>query len=224
MYLIIGFFIWVITYMQVYLLIPQRNVAMCATSFIHAMIVLCLSFYIIVYTPDSIKNDRHYGHSDITEALYSITTSYFAFDVIHILTDKKINIGFLVHGVACFIAYYSVLNPYLSGYGYYFLLFELSTPFLNIREFILITGKHKEYLYIIERLFGVTFIISRIIFGIPASFYMQKVFYDSIVNDTTHNIFITVYFSIANITLNGLNIYWLSKLLKKFLYPKKDKI
>jgi hypothetical protein len=46
----------------------------------------------------------------------------------------------VVHGIACFLVYFLGFKPYLNYYGPIFLMFEISTIFLNIHWFCDKTG------------------------------------------------------------------------------------
>jgi len=68
-----------------------------------------------------------------------------------------------------------------------------------------------------EKLFGFTFLIVRICMGLPLSAFAIYEAYHSYLAGNSHSTPIYIYFLFANLGLNGLNIYWLSGIVSKFL-------
>jgi TLC domain len=77
--------------------------------------------------------DNLFGSSLFASKLYSFTIGYFLWDVcITILHFDQTGWPFLFHALACMCVFSFSLYPFAQGYGQVFLLFEVSTVFLNI--------------------------------------------------------------------------------------------
>ncbi|KAF8958822.1 hypothetical protein BGZ46_001888 [Entomortierella lignicola] len=115
-------------------------------------------------------------------------------------------------------------RPFLQYYGSVFLMFELSTPFLNIHWFMDKLGMTGTIYQLINGVILLSLFLGvRIIFGI----YMSYQTYQSavVVIDQIPWHLIIVY-SLANVILNSLNIFWFYKmiesLMKRFQPTKKS--
>jgi len=191
-------------------------------SLIHSVIVSLSCLYLLVES--ELSNERVFGHSHSASIIFTISCSYFLWDTLVTLYNfQDFGFGFLIHGVSCFLIYFFVFKPLFMYYGLCFLLYEMSTPFLNINWFFdkfQMTGT-------IPQLFNgiilvLTFGFIRLIFG----FFISLQFYLSVfeVLDQVEPFFIALY-SIANIVLNSLNVYWFTlmipSVIARFSSPKK---
>ncbi|KAJ1966153.1 hypothetical protein IWQ62_002496 [Dispira parvispora] len=110
-------------------------------------------------------------------------------------------------GVAITLGY----RPFLNAYGPIFLMFEMSTPFLNIHWFmdkLGLTGS--VYQMVNGVLLLVAFFLSRLVFGI----YWAGYFYLDVYHNW-HRIptYLALMYVIGNISLNLLNMYWFTKMI-----------
>ncbi|KAG0246201.1 hypothetical protein BGX31_003915 [Mortierella sp. GBA43] len=97
-------------------------------------------------------------------------------------------------------------------YGSVFLMFELSTPFLNIHWFMDKLGMTGSIYQLINGVILLTvFLFARIIFGL----YMSHHTYQNVmlVIDRVPLHLIVIY-SAANVVLNTLNLYWFYKMIE----------
>ena len=111
---------------------------------------------------------------------------------------------------------------------------EFSTPFLNLRNIMLQLKQTKTPLFTIcTYMFALTFFVLRIFVGIPRSYIfwqdiLDLLFYNRMNNlNPKHPIIIVYYMLLANIILNGLNIFWAYKIIqsvtkKRDIEKKKD--
>jgi hypothetical protein len=140
------------------------------------------------------KTDFYYAIPGIVLFAYSF------YDLFYSIKEK--NIDFFIHGLIAFfsgyIAFY--INPSLSPALTYCCLTETSTIFLNLRVF------RKRWL---DYLFVVTFIFYRI-------FYIPYVTYLIYVSDAYENRDKYVIVIISHLFF-GLNIYWLTLIIKKII-------
>ncbi|KAG0006744.1 hypothetical protein BGZ80_005153 [Entomortierella chlamydospora] len=115
------------------------------------------------------------------------------------------------------------LRPFLQYYGSVFLMFELSTPFLNIHWFMDKLGMTgTTYQLINGIILLLLFLCVRIMFGIYMSYQTYQTAMLVIDQIPWHLIIV---YSLANVVLNSLNIYWFYKmiesLMKRFKPAKK---
>lgn len=195
-------------------------------SFVHAVISSALSLTVVMFPDKEIIENPYYGYSRRVMCTCAISASYFLWDVIIVVFDDKIDLAFLFHGVACFLCYSFALRPFLSKFACWFLLYELSTPFLNVRNILLITGKKDSDVFrLYQTLFGVTFFAVRILYGIPVTILLINETLNHMEKENFfHNYFVAWYCLVAAALLCFLNIYWFSIMLKKAIRVYKKKI
>ncbi|RKO84249.1 TRAM/LAG1/CLN8 homology domain-containing protein, partial [Blyttiomyces helicus] len=179
-------------------------------SMLHAVgITVAASF--ILNDPE-MSADRIFAYNPYAGNVYAVACGYFLWDSIICLSYiRHFGPGFAVHGVACFIVFIFSFRPFLMYYGAGFLMFELSTPFLNIHWFCDKTGRTGSTLQLINGIvLLVVFFFARICLG----FYNSADFYVNVYRrraEIPTELIVT--YSIANLLLNGLNVMWFSKML-----------
>jgi hypothetical protein len=94
------------------------------------------TFSIIVVPLSLLKpalDDNLFGSDVYSSRLYSFAIGYFLWDIfITILHFDQTGWPFLFHALACMSVFSFSLYPFGQGYGQVFLLFEVSTVFLNV--------------------------------------------------------------------------------------------
>lgn len=79
------------------------------------------------------RKDKIHGFSNYAGDVYATACGYFLWDaVISTYFIKWFGIGFAFHGFASLQIFLFSYAPFLQYWGPAFLLFEASTPFLNI--------------------------------------------------------------------------------------------
>lgn len=155
-----------------------------------------------------------FGYTPYSGFVSGITIGYFIWDlVVCLLHHKLFGLGFLLHAFAALFVFGVSLKPFCLPWIPSFLLFELSTPFVNINWFAskLPAGTISDRVVAINGLLLlVTFFLVRILWGFYAVVILSIDFYQ--VLDHVH-----IFFPLAILTLNGsldmLNLYWFSKML-----------
>ncbi|GBG30464.1 Transmembrane protein 56 [Hondaea fermentalgiana] len=186
-------------------------------SFVHSVTVSCLCSSLVLFPDESIEIDRAYGRSERAMLAFSISCGFFLYDTKNCFKSTGPQWPYIFHHVACFFCYNFVQYPFLQYYAVRFLLFELSTPFMNIRSLMLLLGRKGTPLFqAIERSFALSFLIVRILMGVPLSlfaFYDAYVLYES---GKQHSTPVMAYFCFANAGLNALNLFWMSTMVQKW--------
>jgi hypothetical protein len=169
------------------------------------------------------REDHLYGTSDDLMFYFTIMTGYFFWDVC-ICIFQNWELPFKFHAFACFSVYFFSLYPFVQFYMAIVLLFELSTPWLHLRWFLvkLDMAKGKLFLFV-QAMFFLSFTFARVLMGpitTVSAFYEISSY---IFKGTEHNLIVCLLFIMCGFGLNGLNIYWYSLILIKLLGSSDDK-
>ncbi|GEQ68772.1 hypothetical protein JCM33374_g2441 [Metschnikowia sp. JCM 33374] len=169
-----------------------------------------------------------FGYNAYVGFVSSVTIGYFVWDLF--VCIKYINLfgaGFLVHAFAALFVFSCTLRPYAMPWTPAFLIFELSTPFVNINWFAsrLPAGTISDRVIAINGiLLIVVFFLVRIVWG----FYAVSIAaYDMYAVAAHDSVFFPISILSLNVALDILNVYWFSKMLaianKKIRGSKDDK-
>eukprot|EP00924_Labyrinthula_sp_SR-Ha-C_P002783 snap_masked-scaffold_13-processed-gene-6.44-mRNA-1 protein AED:1.00 eAED:1.00 QI:0/-1/0/0/-1/1/1/0/265 len=202
-----------------------RKIKVCCyvSSTVHIVSILPPIFYLI-NNSNELWDDQVNASNETANTIFAFSAAYFLWDLYICLIQKKIQYQFLLHHFACFIAYNIVQSPLLQIHSLHILLFEFSTIFLNIRHWLIFFELKDEYpkVYaLVEKSFGISFIIIRLFFGIPWSVRCFLVGFEAIQNGIEMNIFGFWYLALANVAVTTLNFKWGYDLFKIALGLKK---
>ncbi|KAI0064435.1 DUF887-domain-containing protein [Artomyces pyxidatus] len=177
-------------------------------SMAHALLIVPLAFRCL--GSPQLDRDRAFGWDDSAGTLYAVTSGYFLWDTVDSLLVYE-GVGFVVHGAACFLIYISAFRPFLAYYGARFLLWELSTPFLNIHWFIDKTGRTGSRLQLVNgALLLTTFAVVRLLYGGIMSYQ----FFQTIIGVRDEISAATFYgYALGNIILQSLNWFWFTRMI-----------
>ena len=192
-------------------------------SLVHCFCILPRSISVAVLT-NWADLEEFYAFLPYVQTTFAISSGYFLWDILACLYLKN-GIQFLAHGILCFALYVMGQHPFLHSFGNLFLLFELSTPFLNLRRLLSYMDKQNTVIFDVnQKCFGLFFFLFRIVFGVPLSAYFQYSAWHWIMSDTpkpsVHSYFVVCFNMLANVILNVLNIWWLYLLILKALEQK----
>ncbi|KAI9599104.1 TLC domain-containing protein [Syncephalis fuscata] len=183
-------------------------------SMVHCVSVLYMAFQI--YGLPTLQADKLFGYDTYAGNVYAYTCGYFLWDGLTSLRYvRHFGVSFMLHGIVCFS------RPFLNYFGAIFLMFELSTPFLNIHWFMDKTGMTGTIWQAINgAILLAAFFVARIVFGIFSSFEFFSEIYNARGQVQPH--FVTIY-SVANVCMNLLNLYWframVTTVLRRFQKP-----
>ncbi|KAG0290448.1 hypothetical protein BGZ96_006071 [Linnemannia gamsii] len=193
-------------------------------STVHALTIVALATPI--FWNENLTQNKIFGYEFYAGQVYAVCCGYFLWDTIHSIRHiKDFGIGFVLHGFCSFSVFIFSFRPFLQYYGSYFLMFELSTPFLNIHWFMDKTGLTGS---IYQKINGVILLAVFFTVRIVAGFYTSYECFLSVlpVMDLVPMHLRVVYAS-ANVALNSLNVFWfykmVSSLAKRFSSsPRRD--
>jgi len=154
--------------------------------------------------------DRAFGWDPRVGTLFAVTGGYFMWDSIVCLVHYE-GVGFLVHGWACLTVYLNGFRPIFAYYGPRFLLWELSTPFLNIHWMLDKTGQTGSPLQFVNGLILLaTFAGARLVYGSVLSYQFYQTIFEA--RDGLSSA-IFVGYLLGNLVMNGLNVYWFMRMI-----------
>ncbi|EIM89588.1 DUF887-domain-containing protein [Stereum hirsutum FP-91666 SS1] len=191
-------------------------------SMFHSLLVVPIAFRSL--DVPALDHDRAFGWDDSVAKLYAISSGYFVWDSVESLIHYE-DIGFTVHALACLGIYLFSFRPFLAYYGARFLLWEISTPFLNIHWFIDKTGNTGSLAQMINGVFLLgTFAGTRLVYGGIMSyrfFHTLRAIHHQI------PFFIALFYGVGNVVLQFLNWFWFTKMIaalqKRFAGSSKPK-
>mmetsp|Transcript_10338 Transcript_10338/g.11876 ORF Transcript_10338/g.11876 Transcript_10338/m.11876 type:complete len:267 (+) Transcript_10338:220-1020(+) len=206
----------------------QLNIATVSSA--HCVGILYLTYFIL--QEDSfLEQNVFYQNSENTRALFALSAGYFIWDVIIVFRTSPFDYKFFFHGIVCLTIYWVNQRPFLHYYGFRFLLFELSTPFLNLRKYVaLLRGEDHALVKPLSWLFGISFLVVRILWGIPLMYRFQLVAYEELSTlslggnaDEVARIVIIVWLLVIGILMTILNLVWMWEMIKMSQETQKEK-
>jgi hypothetical protein len=196
----------------------RNNWSIHVVSLAHVVAVIPLSLRCLQIP--ALAADRAFGWDDRAGFVQAIACGYFLWDSLDAIINF-IDIGFVVHGLACFTIYIIGFKPFLSYYGVRCLFWETSTFFLNIHWFLDKTSQTGGKLQLVNGGFLLaTFFGIRIVWGIVMSVDFVQTLYK---NQDKIPFYLICVYGLGNIALNLLNWIWLVKMVsalkKRFAKP-----
>ncbi|ORY30386.1 TRAM/LAG1/CLN8 homology domain-containing protein, partial [Naematelia encephala] len=179
----------------------------------HALIIIPLAMHCL--NSPIIADDPVFGYDPTVARVGAVSCGYFIWDTV----DSSLNstAGFVLHAVCCVAVFLFSFRPFLAGFGPPFLLWELSTPFLNIHWFMdkLALSQSHPTLYLANALvFMLVFFLARIVYGGYQSFLVIQVMWQKRHEIPLH---LHLIYTLGNLSLNALNWLWFSKMVKKMI-------
>ncbi|KAJ1801166.1 hypothetical protein LPJ59_000523 [Coemansia sp. RSA 2399] len=176
----------------------------------HAVYMITHSLVIIANT--KLRNNPLHGTDQLAESTYAVTVGYFLWDIINTYQNIDINgWQFMIHGITSFGVYVLSFSPLLQYYGACFMMFEISTLFLNVHLALEDLKLQDFILYYINGMALVSsFFFARIVYGTALSINVWKELANS---DLPINPFAAWFVRVANIALLSLSYYWFSVII-----------
>ncbi|KAI5300622.1 hypothetical protein KEM56_002318 [Ascosphaera pollenicola] len=215
-------------------------------AFVQAIVISVLSLYVEFF--DSERNaivapvDRMFGYSLSSGTVGTMAAGYFLWDTLVCLRYFKLfGPGMLAHGISALSVYFAGFRPFSNYYSSTFLLYELSSPFLNIHWFcdkLALTGSSIQWYN--GMLLLASFLSARLVWGTYQSIRFNidawnawngtpgyvpvqnaiKATGNVAADLTWPNVeyggvptWLYLTFLLSNVTLNSLNWYWFQKMI-----------
>ncbi|KAI0140172.1 DUF887-domain-containing protein [Hypoxylon sp. NC0597] len=202
----------------------------------------------VMFVDDERRNmdwqERIWGYTGGAAMIQALAAGYFLWDLI--MTASHINIfglGMLAHAISALLVYSFGFRPFVNYYSCNFILWELSSPFLNIHWFfdkLGMTGSRAQLYNGLMLIF--TFFSCRLVWGTYQSFLVARDLWTGlhsvptvlatlppeetatfpsqyantmkyVSGSTSIPVWLAGIYIGANLTLNSLNFYWFFKMI-----------
>lgn len=184
-------------------------------SHIQAILIVLLSFP--MFGDKDLAVDRVYSYTPYSGFVSALAIGYFIWDIgVCVRYIKMFGVGFLVHGVSAFFVFLQSMRPLLMFYSPHFLLFELSTPFLNINWFAshlpegVISFKVQKIngIFLLSTFFG-----ARIVWGFYQAYHVAYDLLYLALPTRSYPLWVAIGISASNLSLDFLNVFWFYKMV-----------
>ncbi|MCJ1306462.1 hypothetical protein MMC25_000104 [Agyrium rufum] len=164
-------------------------------------------------------HERVWGYTGATGMVQGFAAGYFLWDLMISSTQLDVHgLGSLMHAASALTVSMMGFRPFVNYYGLNFILYELSTPFLNIHWFMDKFGMTGSRLQLVN---GILLLISfagcRLVWGTYQSVGMYKDVWAAIQTpaaDLPVPAWLAVAYLVANSVLNILNFYWFGRMIQ----------
>ncbi|KAJ3390221.1 hypothetical protein HDU84_007791 [Entophlyctis sp. JEL0112] len=213
-----------------------------SASFVNAIVVCALA--VPMFYDPALYQDKLWGYSkyggDVNAVVLGtpiffkvyrqtiVSSGYFLWDIY--ISLQLGDIGFIIHGVAACTVFLLCYKPFVMYYGAVFIMWELSTPFLNVHWMCDKLGMTGGTLQLVNGvLLLIVFFGSRLVFGMYKSFEFLSEFPLPSRKDLSEwcfspsalmraryeeiPVYMIVLYLAMNTVLNTLNVYWFWKMI-----------
>ncbi|OBZ90249.1 putative TLC domain-containing protein C17A2.02c [Choanephora cucurbitarum] len=179
-------------------------------STVHCLLVVTGSFFI--FADNTLHQDRVFGYVRWAADIYSISCGYFLWDtIIAIYFYKYQGISMVIHGIASFSVFIFSFRPFINYYGAVFLMYEISTIFLNFHWFMDKLGWTGSKIQLVNGIvLLLTFFGARVVFGPYMSYKLWNDIY-AVKEDVPLRYWIV--YGVANVATTCLNFWWFSQMV-----------
>ncbi|KAK1598089.1 TLC domain-containing protein [Colletotrichum navitas] len=215
-------------------------------SLVQSTLINALAIWVMLVDEERSQMDwqgRIWGYTGAAGMIQGLAAGYFLWDLVVTSCNMDVfGFGTLAHAISALFVYSLGFRPFVNYYGCVFILWELSTPFLNIHWFfdkLGMTGSRAQLYNGLMLLF--TFFSSRLVYG---TYQSVKVFSDIYAAINAHPVlpkdtsperdailaptgvmkfateastvptWLAVTYLISNLTLNSLNFYWFIMMIR----------
>ncbi|KAI8459970.1 TLC domain-containing protein [Phakopsora pachyrhizi] len=186
-------------------------------AWVHAIYATSISIWFLSnhHRYSSLHDDKLFGYNPQAMNFLTYSAGYFLWDTIisGILTIRGHGFGFLLHAISCFIAFFYSIKPFAGYFGFVFLLWEVSTIFLNphwIFDKVGLTGSRAQLYNGVALI--ISFFLSRLVLGNYTSYQLfVESFKPGVRQKAGSSLLNTILF--LDIVLSGLNVYWFYQMI-----------
>lgn len=167
-----------------------------------------------------LQADRLYGTKPLSSLMLCITAGFFLHDAIDCLIRESP--FYIIHGLTCCVGYATgAAFGVAHFYGGLFLMWECSTPFVQLRWVLYKMGLTETLLYKVNGiLMYVAFMLARIVFGTVFTVMLVRDVYFEVASPRsgTHvPSLVWISFAAAALTITCLNYYWFSLMTRTLM-------
>ena len=183
-------------------------------ALLHAIIASILAVRNVLGCTEAsgcMPKDHLFGYSPTLGRQVSLTLGYFVWDLLIILSDLRYyGLAFLVHGIIGFSSFFVGLSPVLMPYAPGFLLYEVSTVFLNLHWILEHVSASAAVCLFNDVLLAASFFAVRLLYG---NWLTMCMIGDLFWNRAALPRFVLVCLPLALFAMNALNNFWFVKIV-----------
>ncbi|KAL8868401.1 MAG: hypothetical protein Q9174_005018 [Haloplaca sp. 1 TL-2023] len=197
-------------------------------SMVQSCFVNTLALWVIYADKERMAMDwreRVWGYTGAGGMVQGFAAGYFAWDLLASIQDVDVHgWGALFHALSAltvsmmgFVGRSFLLRPFVNYYGLNFILYELSTPFLNIHWWLDKVGMTGSTLQLVNGItLLATFAGSRLVWGTYQNFNMYRDIYRAIETPGELPVpkWLAVGYVVSTTALSILNFYWFGKMIQ----------
>ncbi|EKD16717.1 uncharacterized protein L3040_001456 [Drepanopeziza brunnea f. sp. 'multigermtubi'] len=189
--------------------------------------------------------ERMWGYTGAAALVQALAVGYFLFDLVVMVRYLDVfGLGMLAHAFSCLVTYTLGFRPIFNYYGCVFMLYELSTPFLNMHWFFDKMGMTGTKAQLYNGLALLTVFFScRLVWGAYSSFNVYRDVWNALhlhrsaktwgnegvmqfAGDRSLPAWLVVLYMSGHVTLQTLNVWWFGKMIaavkKRFAKSPKE--
>ncbi|KAJ2000859.1 hypothetical protein GGI04_000008 [Coemansia thaxteri] len=167
---------------------------------------------LVIIANAKLRANPIHGSDPFAESAFTVTLGYFLWDIVNTYRHLDIDgVGYLAHAIMSFGVYLISYSPLLQYYGACFMMFEVSTIFLNIHMTLDDMDLKDAIMYFINGMALVSsFFFARVVYGTILSINVWKGLASSSIPVSS---FAANFVRLANIVLMSLSYYWFSVII-----------
>ncbi|KAJ2789802.1 hypothetical protein H4R21_006655 [Coemansia helicoidea] len=167
---------------------------------------------LVIIANTRLRSNPLHGTDLDAESAYAVALGYFMWDMINTYANIDLNgWGFMCHAIMSFGVYLVSYRPLLQYYGACFMMFEVSTIFLNVHLALEDLGLKDYILYYINGMALVSsFFFARIVYGTILSVNVWRELANSAIPISP---LVLNAVRLANLVLMGLSYYWFGTII-----------
>jgi len=193
----------------------KRDWGLHLVAFVHALYSVPAALYFVTSNKPGIKALKAnpvLGFDDGVAAALAVSTGYFFWDTFVSIFYSQ-GPGFVLHGLSCLTVFLYSYKPMAQGFGPVFLLWEISSIFLNIHwclDKLNLTGSRTQ---MVNGFFLVsTFFLVRIVGGCYATYWFVGSLHSKQVRSHVPTI-VSLFYTATILLLDALNLYWIKAMI-----------
>ncbi|MCJ1317412.1 hypothetical protein MMC15_002736 [Xylographa vitiligo] len=222
---------------SVYPKLPTRtrhNWDVHVVSLLQSIVINGLTLWLMYADDDRRQMDwraRVWGYSGATGMVQGFATGYFLWDVLVSAADPGLfGWGAVAHAGSALAVSLLGFRPFVNYYGLNFVLYELSTPFLNIHWFLDKVGMTGSWAQLINGIVLLTtFACSRLLWGTYQSVNLYRDVWRAMQTPAELPVprWLALAYLASNTVLSVLNVYWFGRMVRtvraRFRKPEGEK-
>ncbi|MCJ1281914.1 hypothetical protein MMC26_001237 [Xylographa opegraphella] len=203
-------------------------------SLLQSLAVNGLTLWLLYADADRRRMDwreRVWGYSGATGMVQGFATGYFLWDLLVSVADPGLfGWGAVAHAGSALAVSLLGFRPFVNYYGLNFVLYELSTPFLNIHWFLDKLGMTGSWAQLVNGVVLITtFACSRLLWGTYQSVNLYRDVWRAMQTPAELPVprWLALAYLASNTVLSVLNVYWFGRMVRtvraRFQNPQGEK-